>query len=475
MVSEPKMVNTRTDAELSAAIQNALQTLLPQIRAEIREEFHTSSGPSDSGENPPPVTIHTWLERFNKQKPRSFEKATAPAGFLGEAAGTEEEQAKKFQWGLRRSTLNYLMCISYTDERLKREYHSIRQTDTETSTEFMQRFLRLVGFLGAAAGTAEEQAKNFQWGLRRQKSGDRHQPTTQQSSHRNHGHKIDHHGSDRRGGGFQQSRGPSKGYSYPVCTTCRRRHPGEYRRAIGTCFKCGQTGHLQKDCKKNTAVSTSGQADKKPGASGRIFAITEDHATKTSGTINGTLFIYGHAVFVLFDTGATHSVISSVFASSVTTTPTLLDHVLCISTPMKNSVRITHVYRDLSLQFDDKIRAINALPLDMCEFDIILGISRYYTLDEDAYPEFLGDNDEGMDFLAFIRTADSTKVRVAERQRAENEPRLLESTVGRLVPLLPIAPARAFGELEASVDKLFDEGACKTRMKIPLNLNFNKY
>nr|GEZ68374.1 zinc finger, CCHC-type, retrotransposon Gag domain protein [Tanacetum cinerariifolium] len=50
---------------------------------------------------------------------------------------------------------------------LKREYHSIRQTNTETSTEFMQRFLRLAGFLGAAAGTEEEQAKNFQWGLRR--------------------------------------------------------------------------------------------------------------------------------------------------------------------------------------------------------------------------------------------------------------------------------------------------------------------
>nr|GFA29054.1 hypothetical protein [Tanacetum cinerariifolium] len=47
-------------------------------------------------------------------------------------------------------------------ERLKREYHSIRQTNTEASTKFMQRFLRLAGFLGAAAGTAEEQAKNFQ-------------------------------------------------------------------------------------------------------------------------------------------------------------------------------------------------------------------------------------------------------------------------------------------------------------------------
>nr|GFC69546.1 hypothetical protein [Tanacetum cinerariifolium] len=78
------------------------------------------------------------------------------------------------------------------------------------------------------------------------------------------------------------SRGSSEGYSYLVCTTCGRRHPGECRRAAGICFKCGQAGHLQKDCKKNTTAWTSGQADKKPGASGRVFAITEDHATKTS-------------------------------------------------------------------------------------------------------------------------------------------------------------------------------------------------
>nr|GEZ45101.1 zinc finger, CCHC-type, retrotransposon Gag domain protein [Tanacetum cinerariifolium] len=72
------MVNTRTGADLSAAVQNALQTLLPRIHEEIREEFRTGSGSSNAGGNPPPVTIHTWLERFNKQKPRSFKKATAP-------------------------------------------------------------------------------------------------------------------------------------------------------------------------------------------------------------------------------------------------------------------------------------------------------------------------------------------------------------------------------------------------------------
>nr|GFC84876.1 zinc finger, CCHC-type, retrotransposon Gag domain protein [Tanacetum cinerariifolium] len=97
-------------------------------------------------------------------------------------------------------------------ERLKREYHSIRQTDTETSTEFMQRFLRLAGFLGAAAAQVANAARNYEIlherdnddverPDKRQKSGDRHQPTTQQSSHRNHGHNNDRHRSDRRGGG----------------------------------------------------------------------------------------------------------------------------------------------------------------------------------------------------------------------------------------------------------------------------------
>nr|GFD29700.1 hypothetical protein [Tanacetum cinerariifolium] len=127
----------------------------------------------------------------------------------------------------------------------------------------------------------------------------------------NHSHNNDRHGSDRRGGSDNHrssnnnysggnnrlnfksnrsssthkhdpnitSRGPYEGYSYPVYNT---RHPGECRRAAGTCFKCGQAGHLQKDCKKNTTASTSGQANKKPGALGRVFAITEDHTTKTS-------------------------------------------------------------------------------------------------------------------------------------------------------------------------------------------------
>ncbi|GKC63606.1 hypothetical protein Tco_1096204, partial [Tanacetum coccineum] len=63
-----------------------------------------------------------------------------------------------------------------------------------------------------------------------------------------------------------------------------------------------------------------------------------------------------------------------------------------------------------------------------------------------------------IDIFAFIHTPDPTKVRVVERERNADELRLLDITIGRTVPLLPVSPDRAESELEASVEKLFDKG-----------------
>nr|GEU91160.1 putative reverse transcriptase domain-containing protein [Tanacetum cinerariifolium] len=331
---QSQMVNTRTDADLSAAVQNALQTLLPQIRAEIREEFHTSAGPSDAGGNPPPVTIHTWLERFNKQKPHSFEKATAPVDAENWISHMEKifdvmgcEDAFKTRLAMYKFEGNALAWwkaykqakggdVRMVTERLKRTYHSIRQTNTETSTKFMQRFLRLTGFLGAAAGTEEEQAKNFQWGLRKstlnhlmcmsytdvaqvtnaarnyeilyekddveterpdkqQRSGDRHQQTSQQSSHRSHGQNIDSHESDRRGISVMDVTKETGVISPTDLPILALSSPGVPLRATPIQFVL----LVDVDTKESVVEL---QADKKPGASGRVFAITEGQAANTS-------------------------------------------------------------------------------------------------------------------------------------------------------------------------------------------------
>ncbi|GJS94600.1 hypothetical protein Tco_0801568 [Tanacetum coccineum] len=73
-----------------------------------------------------------------------------------------------------------------------------------------------------------------------------------------------------------------------------------------------------------------------------------------------------------------------------------------------------------------------------------------------------------MDIFAFIHTLDPTKVKVVEREQNEDEPQLLDTTVGRNVQLLPVAPDHAESELEASVERLFDEGVVGALPRIML-------
>ncbi|GJU70414.1 hypothetical protein Tco_1256673 [Tanacetum coccineum] len=224
------MVNTRTDAELAAAVQAAVTAMLPQIREQVREEYR--NGASGSGGNPPPVTIHTWLERFNKQKPRTFEKAVTPvdaenwiahmekifdvmgcddvfkarprrrhailtwswadikelfflsiqffllelskSAYKGEYHSLRQregdEQPRTFLWGLHMSILDVSYCMEFYDvaqvEMLLATLRSLRQDDYRTGPERSDK---------------------------RHKSGDQHQSSNQQNSHRGHDQRNDRH------------------------------------------------------------------------------------------------------------------------------------------------------------------------------------------------------------------------------------------------------------------------------------------
>ncbi|GJX60688.1 zinc finger, CCHC-type, retrotransposon gag domain protein [Tanacetum coccineum] len=339
------MVNTRTDAELAAAVQAAVTDMLPQIREQVREEYR--NGASGSGGNPPPVTIHTWLERFNKQKPRTFEKAVTPVDAENWISHMEKifdvmgcDDVFKAMLAVYKFEGDALACgsLQAVPKEDKPDSHIVIGR-CESSKEFMHFYIRKAGFLGQAAALQRNAAQQLlsipsetgmiMTGLNDQTRGIRvgtsisrlisrivtgvmtrgmtvmgqtgpsvmfNYRNNNSNNHFRDNNRNSGAGRDQRNrgqqshratnSGSQQNKAPSEGYTYPVCTTCGRRHPGECRRAAGTCFKCGQAGHLQRDCKKNTGASSSGHADKKPDASGRVFALTQDQAANATGGIS---------------------------------------------------------------------------------------------------------------------------------------------------------------------------------------------
>ncbi|GJV77792.1 hypothetical protein Tco_1509376 [Tanacetum coccineum] len=106
-------------------------------------------------------------------------------------------------------------------------------------------------------------------------------------------------------------------------------------------------------------------------------------------------------------------------------------------------------------------------------FLCLVDISRYYPLDEETYPSFRDENDEVMDLSAFINVADPTLVKVVERERVKGEAKLLETTVGRTVPLLPVALVRSEASLEDSVNRLFDEGGSGNQVDSTIGIDQN--
>ncbi|GJQ91651.1 retrotransposon protein, putative, ty3-gypsy subclass [Tanacetum coccineum] len=298
-------------------------------------------------------------------------------------------------------------------QRYEREYGSICQLDRENSGEYMERFTRLASFVGATAGDAQRQARHFKWGLKkwvldrivntdytnvaqvaaaarniellhesgnsnkRDRDGNRIQNRGQgqqenkgrydQGQHEYRGRQdqsVEHRGRQDRG--YDSKRQDFRGQDQRFAG----RNGNDYNQRQLHLFVL----HVESLIRVFVIRLLGDDFARLPPTTGRVYATTRDQAAKTSGTITGILYIDDRTVFVLFDTGATHSIISTTFAKKLNMTPTPLIERIIISTPMKNHMLIDHEYVNCPLRFDDRIRPANLLPIHMFDFDVILGM-----------------------------------------------------------------------------------------------------
>ncbi|XP_028052466.1 uncharacterized protein LOC114256965 [Camellia sinensis] len=172
--------------------------------------------------------------------------------------------------------------------------------------------------------------------------------------------------------------------------------------AEGACFKCAKTSHLARECpQKNrqngerTIASSTGATltpttkttikpakAKDTAKQGRVFALIPGDVQNTEVVVSGTFSINGHSVNVLFDSGSTHSFVSKAFASHLNRPMEPLPYVLCVSSPLRESMVCASIYFACEILIGDVWVDANLLPLDMAYFDIILGMdwfSKYHT------------------------------------------------------------------------------------------------
>ena len=109
---------------------------------------------------------------------------------------------------------------------------------------------------------------------------------------------------------------------------CRRRHLGECKPRA--CYNCGSHEHLRRNC------TQPAKGDRKTDDAlipARVFALTEPAAAESKTVVAGQLSSMGTSLTVLFDSGATHSFISTRLVDQLCRPGSVLDRPMHIILP----------------------------------------------------------------------------------------------------------------------------------------------
>ncbi|KAL0539426.1 hypothetical protein IC582_023638 [Cucumis melo] len=159
----------------------------------------------------------------------------------------------------------------------------------------------------------------------------------------------------------------------PLCTTCGKHHLGRCLFGTRTCFKCRQEGHTADRCPLRVTGIAQNQGAGAPHE-GRVFTTNRTEAEKAGTVVTGTLPVLGHYALVLFDSGSSHSFISSAFVSHARLEVEPLHHVLSVSTPSGECMLSKEKVKACQIEIAGHVIEVTLIVLDMLDFDVILGM-----------------------------------------------------------------------------------------------------
>nr|GEV36320.1 hypothetical protein [Tanacetum cinerariifolium] len=109
-----------------------------------------------------------------------------------------------------------------------------------------------------------------------------------------------------------------------------------------------------------------------PTAQAYMMAIKEDKVVHN--VIAGTIIVNSIPTHVLYDSGASVSLLSFEFSKNLTTPPNKLPFPLEVEIVGNEIVVVSKVYQDVEIEIDDSVFKIDLIPIVLGAFDIMIGM-----------------------------------------------------------------------------------------------------
>ncbi|MFS7910216.1 putative RNA helicase transcription factor interactor and regulator CCHC(Zn) family [Helianthus anomalus] len=183
--------------------------------------------------------------------------------------------------------------------------------------------------------------------------------------------------------------------SIPKCKTCGKLHTGECLKGKKGCYNCGQEGHPYDRCPNPTRTcyncfqpghinaecpklqqKTDKEASKEeaPRAKGRMFQISTEEAKDHPNVVSGIFLLNLMPTYVLFDTRASRSFVSSELVSHPSFRIERMHVPLEVEIAYSKSYLLHKVCRNCEIIVEDEKFAIDLIPMVLGEFKVVVGM-----------------------------------------------------------------------------------------------------
>ncbi|GJT51554.1 putative reverse transcriptase domain-containing protein [Tanacetum coccineum] len=166
--------------------------------------------------------------------------------------------------------------------------------------------------------------------------------------------------------------------SKPLCSKCNYNHEGpcpprcnNCKRGNG-CFECGAQGHFKSNCPRLRNNDRGNQAGN-DRATAKVYVVGNAGANPDN-VVAGTFLLNNHYAYILFDTGADRSFVSTTFSSQFDITPSTLDHYYDVELADGRIIGLNTILKGCTLNFLNHQFNINLMPVELGSFDAIIGM-----------------------------------------------------------------------------------------------------